>query len=342
MEKLGSTNAPPAGSEDGNQASHAAASAKPPTPSSSGEAKENLPDIKRTKINITSASGSQSPAEANPFAQLGVGPTGGSSPAAGTNLKTKRSSPDPDVNRPPAPSVPPAKRHAPESVEDWSDKIISQIFRVTLNENRQTDLHGRKLTFLPGLAAELQEQDSGAPLRLSSDNVEQAILEAASSYPQEKPLMDYMLACWKRVVQAKKSLRAPTPEKEAVIQEVKRLSMSYSIFAVTLPDLFRYASSESTEISVLTFVNSREPNPKHDSLVPYLLRDIEHESGICLEFIQEAVARISDDDSVVELFVKAMVDISTQLSTMSMNDDYRSHVNVSFSDRTCRLRRHGA
>lgn len=107
---------------------------------------------------------------------------------------------------------------------------------------------------MPGLAAELQEQDPNAPLRLSSDNVEQAILEAASSYPQDKPLMDYMLACWKRVVQAKKSLRAPTPEKEAVIQEVKRLCMSYAIFAVTLPDLFRYASSELGESRVLTFV----------------------------------------------------------------------------------------
>lgn len=93
------------------------------------------------------------------------------------------------------------------------------------------------------MAAELQEQDPSAPLRLSSDNVEQAILEAASGYPQEKPLMDYMLACWKRVVQAKKSLRAPTPEKEAVLQEVKRLCMSYAIFAVTLPDLFRYVLS---------------------------------------------------------------------------------------------------
>lgn len=58
---------------------------------------------------------------------------------------------------------------------------------------------------------------------------------------------------------------------------------------------------------------------------------MEHESGICLEFIQEAVARIPDDDSIVDLFVRAMVDISTQLSTMSMNNDYRSHVNVSCS-----------
>lgn len=116
------------------------------------------------------------------------------------------------------------------------------------------DLHGRKLTFLPGLAAELQEQSPSGPTRLSSDNVEQAILEAASSYPQDKPLMDYMLACWKRVVQAKKSLRSPTPEKEAVIQEVKRLGMSYAIFAVTLPDLFRYASLGISGFSGLIFI----------------------------------------------------------------------------------------
>ncbi|KAG8164062.1 hypothetical protein KVR01_005980 [Diaporthe batatas] len=291
LEKLGSTNAPPASNEDGSQASQSAASSNPPAPSSSAEATEE-PGVKRTKINITAASGSQSPAAANPFTQLGVGSKGASSPS-------------------PASSMPPAKRNAPESIEDWSDKIIGQIFRVTLDESRQTDLHGRRLTFLPGLTSELQEQNPNGPLRLLSENVEQAILEAASSYPQEKPLMDYMLACWKRVVQTKKSLRSPTAEKEAVIQEVKRLCMSYAIFAVTLPDLF-----------------SRESNPKHDTLVPYLLRDIEHESGICLEFIQEAVARIPDDDSIVDLFVKAMVDISTQLSTMSMNDDYRPHVNA--------------
>lgn len=247
MEKLGSTNAPPASNEDGSPAPQSDASPKPPAPSSSAEAKEE-PGVKRTKINITAASGSQSPAGANPFTQLGVGSKAASSPSPGTNLKTKRPSPDSDVNRTSAPSIPPAKRHAPESIEDWSDKIISQIFRVTLDESRQTDLHGRKLTFLPGLASELQEQNPNGPLRLSSDDLEQTILEAASSYPHEKPLMDYMLACWKRVVQTKKSLRSPTAEKEAVIQEVKRLCMSYAIFAVTLPDLFRYASLGMTEV----------------------------------------------------------------------------------------------
>lgn len=75
-------------------------------------------------------------------------------------------------------------------------------------------------------------------------------------------------------------------------------------------------------------MNSREPNPKHDTLVPYLLRDIDHDHGICLDFLQEAVSRLSEDESVIDIFVQAMVDISTQLSKLTMNDDYKSHVNV--------------
>lgn len=134
--------------------------------------------------------------------------------------------------------MPPAKRHAPESIEEWADKSISQIFRVTVDEQQQTDVHGRKLTYLPGLGADLQEQNPDGPLRLSAETIEQAVLEAASAFPYDKPLLEYMLPCWKRVIQAKKSLRTPTPEKEAVLQEAKRLCMSYCLFAVTLPDLF--------------------------------------------------------------------------------------------------------
>lgn len=74
--------------------------------------------------------------------------------------------------------------------------------------------------------------------------------------------MDYMLACWKRVVQTKKSLRSPTPEKEAVVQEVKRLCMSYAIFAVSLPDLFRYASLGVTESSKLIFIYQPRVEPQ--------------------------------------------------------------------------------
>lgn len=48
-----------------------------------------------------------------------------------------------------------------------------------------------------------------------------------------------------------------------------------------------------------------------------------------MEFFGEAVARLDEDESIAPLFTKAMVDISSRLSTMSMNDDYKPYVNVS-------------
>lgn len=154
--------------------------------------------------------------------------------------------------------MPPTKRNAGEKFEDWADRTISQVFRVTLNESRQTDAHGRKLTYLPALHAELQEQFPDGPVRLSSDNIEQVILEGASAFPHDKPLLDHLLPCWKRVVQAKKSIMAPTPEKEALLAEAKRLCMSYCLFAVTLPDLFGYATQYgiSSPHNMLTYNKS--------------------------------------------------------------------------------------
>lgn len=212
---------------------------------SPADAKMSEPEVKRTKINVTPSAATPSPAaapSANPFTQLGVG-SRTSTPPTGTTLARKRQHPDANVDGPSGTNMPPAKRHNPESFEDWADKTISQIFRVTLDEEKRTDVHGRKLTYVPDLAAELQELSPSRPPRLSSDVIEQAILEAASAVPHDRPLMDYMLPCWKRVIQAKRSLRAPTPEKEQVLLEARRLCMSYCLFAVSLPDLFGYVAS---------------------------------------------------------------------------------------------------
>lgn len=62
--------------------------------------------------------------------------------------------------------------------------------------------------------------------------------------------------------------------------------------------------------------------------MPYLLRDIEHDNGICLDFFQETISRFDEDDTIEPLFTKAMLEISSKLSTMNMNDDYKPYVNV--------------
>jgi hypothetical protein len=63
--------------------------------------------------------------------------------------------------------------------------------------------------------------------------------------------------------------------------------------------------------------------------MPFLLRGMENEQGICLDFVGEAVSRFDEDENVPGIFVKAMLDISNKLSTLTMNDDYKPYVQVS-------------
>jgi ubiquitin conjugation factor E4 B len=81
-----------------------------------------------------------------------------------------------------------------------------------------------------------------------------------------------------------------------------------------------------------SFYRSREPNPAHDTLVPYLLNEVESDNGLCMDFMNEAVARLDEDETIAPLFSKGMADISSKLATLTMNHDYKPYVNVS-----CRL-----
>lgn len=78
----------------------------------------------------------------------------------------------------------------------------------------------------------------------------------------------------------------------------------------------------------LTVICRREPDPRHDTLVPYLLKSIQDENGLCFNFIQEAIKRFDDDEAIPALFNDAMVQISSKLGTMTMNDDYKPYVQV--------------
>jgi ubiquitin conjugation factor E4 B len=66
-----------------------------------------------------------------------------------------------------------------------------------------------------------------------------------------------------------------------------------------------------------------------DSLVPYILRGVFDENGLDLEFYKEAIKHFDDNEAVPPLFTDAMVNISTRLSKMSMEDDYKPCVIVS-------------
>ena len=76
------------------------------------------------------------------------------------------------------------------------------------------------------------------------------------------------------------------------------------------------------------FRYSRDPNPNHDTLKPYLLGNSEGDHGICSDFFEEAVSRINEDEMVLPMFTSAMVQISQELSKMNMNQDYKPYINV--------------
>ncbi|KAK4061306.1 hypothetical protein Trihar35433_9633 [Trichoderma harzianum] len=262
----------------------------------------------KTKITITPAA---QPAS-NPFAQLGVRssrPAESVSPTPTGTIRVARKRSASQVDD--VLSAPPPRKATPvqaESDEDYADRVLSQIFRVTVDPHRMTSNQGNhRLTFLPNLNQELN--DSGEPLKLSVNNLDQAIIEACSGWASDKPLMQYLLPCWKRAVKAAAGNKQTSGFKFELHEESKRLCMSNCLFAVTMPVLY-----------------GREPNPEHDTIAPYLLRGPVDEGGICFDFIKEAIKRFDDDETFPAIFNDAMVKLSTQLAGLSMGDEYKPYV----------------
>lgn len=114
---------------------------------------------------------------------------------------------------------------------------MSAVFKLSLNETRQKDIHGQRLTYLPGLKSELEDQ--GREVRVDVTVLDQALLEAASNAPQQKPL-DYLLPCWRRISRLHKGFRRHREDdpKFNAICEARRICLSYCIFAITMPEMF--------------------------------------------------------------------------------------------------------
>jgi ubiquitin conjugation factor E4 B len=122
--------------------------------------------------------------------------------------------------------------------------VITQIFRVSVDPHVMSNVQGQRLIFLPGVNEELNA--AGAPLKLTIDVLEQAIMEAANTWPHDKPLMSYLLPCWKRAVSASNSAKTATGVRQEVHEEAKRLCMSNCLFALTMPDLYGLVICERT------------------------------------------------------------------------------------------------
>jgi ubiquitin conjugation factor E4 B len=150
----------------------------------------------------------------------------------------KRSRAKSDGQTSPRPSAP--KKHAPasvdESLEAYENRALGSIFRITLDKNQTVDSSNHKLIYLPNLRQELEDEQ--APIMLTKERLDSAILEAASTIPHSKGTLDYLIPCWKRVMRAIKGLRGYASAKDTILKEAKRLCMSNCVFAVEMPEFF--------------------------------------------------------------------------------------------------------
>lgn len=217
---------------------------RPATPAAGSPSTEAPPAENKT---VPTAAEKPSPTE-TPRPKINVSPapsatpqsTGSaatSRPGSTNNADSRAKRPASDVEGSPATAQPRKQTPAAqETIEDYADRVLSAIFRFTVDPSRAADSHGHKLTFLPNLSGELSEE--GSPPKLSVDRLDEAIVEAATALPQDRPLFEYLLPCWKRVVRTLKLLRGPAPEREALLREARRLCFSNCVFALTVPELF--------------------------------------------------------------------------------------------------------
>ncbi|KAI5293607.1 hypothetical protein KEM52_005382, partial [Ascosphaera acerosa] len=180
-----------------------------------------------------------------------------------------------------------ASAKAIEPLEEWEDRTIRSVLRVSLHEDRLVDAMGNQLQYLPDLKAELQ--GDGLPLRLAVANVDQAIIEAASTHASPS---DYAVPAWKRAAALVRNFRhAPTAqakERYSALEELKRLCMSYCLFSFTMLDIFGLET------------------PIIPALVHHLLLEPNDELGIDAEFIEESLSNADDDESIVPAYVDAL------------------------------------
>ncbi|KAI1616566.1 ubiquitin conjugation factor E4 B [Exophiala viscosa] len=193
-----------------------------------------------------------------------------------------------------------------ETIEQWEDRTLRSIFRLSLDPQQMRDIHGQTLHPVPQLREELQSEEK--PLLLNNELLEQAIMEAGANLGQSTP-HDWLFGCWKRITRLSKGVKERTPEnkKWTVISEARRLCMSWCILSITTPDIFGIEYDGAT------------------ALADHLLADPEDDRGVCHDFLTEVVTRFEDDEQIRDKFVKAVEKLSVRLAGLTMDSDYRRY-----------------
>ena len=207
------------------------------------------------------------------------------------------------------PSSRPISR-AGETIEQFEDRTLRNAFRLTLDHSQAKDVHGQQLYSVGGLRQELE--DDGKPIMLTIETLEQAIMEAGSKSGKTTPL-DWLIGSFKRlssIINKVLKERSPANKKWVIVQEARRLCMSWCIFAVTTPEVFGLEVDGQKE------------------LADRLLLDPEDDNGLSYDFLSELSSRIGDDEPLKEVFVGAVEYLSRRLARLSMDSEHRCYTSL--------------
>lgn len=194
-----------------------------------------------------------------------------------------------------------------ESLEQFQDRTLRSIFRLTLDPSQSKDASGNTVHALPGLREELEAD--GKDLLLNLESLEQAIMEGGQNLGRVKP-HDWLLGSWKRVNRVGRNLRDKSPEKTTIISEARRLCMSWAIFSLTMPDMFGQEYDGTV------------------ALADHLLADSEDDKGLDQDFLGELAKSCEEDESVKQALVGAVEELSRRLAKMTMNSEYQPYTGV--------------
>ena len=207
---------------------------KPPAPITQSEAA--APAASESEVvEKQPSNGKPESSPPNPFSRLDLKEPNGNSPKINiTSSSNKNASLKRD--RPSSPGAKPSRKEI--LPEEWEDRTLSSLFRITLDPERQKDNQGYRLHFLENSRTEIEE--SGEVPRLSTGVLDQTLLEAASSLDKNTKPLDYFVSCFKKVSRQFKALRRNGEQNSQfqVVKEARRLCMSYCIFAITMPEMF--------------------------------------------------------------------------------------------------------
>ncbi|KKA30683.1 hypothetical protein TD95_003354, partial [Thielaviopsis punctulata] len=260
-------------------------------------------------------------------------PTSRPSSPASASASSSAIKPSPDVPKSPSgikrqrdakldstgsekPTAPPARRTITvpiESLEDYTNRVLTEILRATVHPDQLTLKSNPevKLKFLISLNEELSTSDE--PLKLTLNHLDSAVLEAASLLPPHTPLLHYLLPVWSRAQELKRNApRDITPEKLAVLTEAKRICISNCMFALSMPSLY---GDENTNFPA-------------QHLAHHLTLHATDPMGVDEEFLKEAVARFDEVDRLSDVFAEAMRVLSSSVAEMSMESSYQGHMNA--------------